>query len=83
MVVNFCFFFFLQCAGMQMTLKVTYFINICLKIVLYNFKHHEVYLKMMLCQDVQTLRSWKKLKGINEDNKVWKRFSRIQTCKKF
>ena len=66
-----------------MTLKVTYFINICLKIVLYIFKHHEVYLKMMLCQDVQTLRSWKKLKGINEDNKVWKRFSRIQTCKKF
>ena len=52
-----------------MTLKVTYFINICLKIVLYNFKHHEVYLKMMLCQDVQTLRSWKKLKGINEVNK--------------
>ena len=52
-----------------MTLKVTYFINIRLKIVLYNFKHYEVYLKMMLCQDVQTLRSWKKLKGINEDNK--------------
>ena len=66
-----------------MTLKVTYFINICLKIVLYNFKHHEVYLKMMLCQDVQTLRSWKKLKGINKDNKGWKRFSRIQTCNKF
>ena len=42
-----------------MTLKVTYFINICLKIVLYNFKHYEVYLKMMLCQDVQTLRGWK------------------------
>ena len=66
-----------------MTLKVTYFINICLKIVSYNFKHHEVYLKMMLCQDVQTLRSWKKLKGINEVNKGWKRFSQIQTCKKF
>ena len=66
-----------------MTLKVTYFINICLKIVSYNFKHYEVYLKMMLCQDVQTLRSWKKLKGINEDNKGWKRFSQIQTCKKF